>query len=209
MNDIALILRKESFRNIFRQVVLDSFKLGNTGSILLCSGFFQERGTFSASKEILQSINGNLCRAKITIVGYYGYLWTNDFNNFCLNLSTNTCPPIVVEKRRSRHLAWHSKVFIVNNNDDIPVLAIIGSSNMTSRAFGINHKFNYESDVILWNLSNSSINEIIINRMSGSDYESEIIFSKYDETSRFNQGMQLSAKIKSLENEIIQNSEIV
>lgn len=207
MNNLALILRKRSDRNVFRDLLLAAFNNNNVHTILLCSGFFQERGTFSASSDIISSIKCRAnCPKELIIVGHYGYMWKNDFANFCKYMKGQPC--YRVNQRMAKKRNWHSKVLIAKNPSDDPVFAIIGSSNLTSNAFGINTKgkFNYESDVVMWDDSDS-LASLVIEYLSTSDDESEIYVSKYDPENPLNRQMPLEEKINALFDEIITESE--
>jgi HKD family nuclease len=50
---------------------------------------------------------------------------------------------------RIPRMGWHAKVFLAKSAGN-PVLAVIGSSNITRRAFGEFPQFNYECDVVMW-----------------------------------------------------------
>ena len=207
MNNLALILRKRSDRNVFRTLLLAAFNDKNAHTILLCSGFFQERGTFSASSDIVSSIKcvAN-CPKKLIIVGHYGYMWKNDFSNFCKSMKGQPC--YRVHQRLARKRNWHSKVLIAKDHSSNPIFAIIGSSNLTSNAFGINSKgkFNYESDVVMWNDSDS-LARLVTEYLSTTDDESEIYVSKYDSENALNRQIPLDKKINALFDEIITESE--
>ena len=95
---------------------------------------------------------------------YNNGIWKGDFDSFVLGLRTFDCPccgkPLNVQKRRIKRYHWHAKIFLASNSQG-PQLGIIGSSNITSRAFGLTEAWNFEADVILWNNINPTAKQVM------------------------------------------------
>jgi HKD family nuclease len=167
--------------------------------MILCSGFFQQNKKFSAGDDF-NNINLNN-KKTIKLVGVYNYLWKSSYDNFHNSIISNNPSFLNVEKYRIPSMGWHAKVMIGKQNES-PVIATIGSSNITGRAFGISNKFNYESDVVIWDESVKNINKIIDESFDDNVQNSgEVIISNYADDWR-NGNLSLNEKVLELEKEI-------
>ncbi|WP_276967054.1 hypothetical protein [Metallibacterium scheffleri] len=213
MEKVAIFLRQAAAINHFRTVILRSFDRKEFDQLLLCSGFFQERGTFSASRDLAGSSPKWLCRKKVTAVGVYNGIWKPDFDRFIAGLQTIQCCcgiPLSVEKRRTRRYHWHAKIFIASEGDD-PALGIVGSSNMTRNAFGTSGSWNYEADVVLWNSDSAAANHVMDNVLEGISniYQQSVIVTSYNAEEPPNRNLSLQDRLRFLRDEINEQSGIV
>jgi hypothetical protein len=184
MNRIAIILRKNRNSNLFRQLILFSFSCSKINEVLLCSGFFQERVNFSASGQILSQLQQNFPQHKnIIVVGPYNRFWKPQHDVFINQIMQ--IPQFIIQERTIIGSQWHAKVFIGMQSTN-PRIAIIGSSNYTSRAFGINLPFNNECDVVMWDEKDTEFNNYIGDIFGPVDDHFEFLVAKYDDTDRWN-----------------------
>ena len=127
--------------------------------LILASGFFQDEKLPKYSilnDSLLSEIQNNKNITKIRIIGVKGP--SKPFNKFCRKLKRNWRGDLL--KRRARGSNWHAKIAMkVKSDEEKPVCAIIGSSNLTRPAFGMHPPpldvtsswhFNYECDVLFF-----------------------------------------------------------
>jgi phosphatidylserine/phosphatidylglycerophosphate/cardiolipin synthase-like enzyme len=90
-----------------------------------------------------------------------------------------------------------------------PKVAVIGSSNMTVRAFGLRSDWNYEADVVIWDdkykAANTLVSEVLQN--DGDVGRASIIVSDYATSDKLNGGMGLTEKVESLVKEVLETSD--
>lgn len=98
-------------------------------------------------------------------------------------------------------MGWHAKVFLAKIGVE-PVVAIIGSSNITRRAFGEEKDFNHECDVVFWDEKNATVNSTVENAIGDPGDISDVIVANYDDNHRANR-IPLIERLKSLESEIL------
>lgn len=214
MERVAIILRKAEVPNRFRKIVLGCFESNDFNENLICSGFFQERGKYFASTCFAAAAPCFPCSKKVTLVGVYNKAWSGDFDTFALGLSGIRCgcgTPVTVVKRKMRRYHWHAKVFVASKNGE-PAVAVIGSSNITARAFGIRKDWNYEADVVLWDDSNNAAQAIVRGALESADTDSEgfgIIVSDYSSNDPINRGLTMQQKLRRLFTEIQESSDVV
>ena len=213
MEKVAIFLRQSEAINRFREVILRSFERHEFDQLHLCSGFFQERGTFSASSDLAASSPTWPCRKKVTAVGVYNGTWKPDFDQFIAGLEMIQCRcgmPLSVEKRRTRRYHWHAKIFIAGE-DGSPALGIVGSSNLTRNAFGNSGSWNYEADVVLWNSSSVAANQVMANVLEGisNDAPQSVIVTSYNAEEPPNGNLSLQDRLRFLRDEINAHSVIV
>lgn len=135
------------FQELIQLCLHDNF--GDT--FYISSGFFQEKNNFyvSTHQDTFQRSFTNNVNAKnqtINTQGVYNNMWMSQYNHFVNNLKLYG---YTVNKFHSNRN--HSKVFLCYKNKK-PILEIIGSSNFTSTAYGINHPkkyFNHEADLVI------------------------------------------------------------
>jgi len=167
-----ITLRMDKERCFFRQNLLQmiSNKSELDGDCLvLASGYFWEEISpidsekYSISIDrLLEAIQGNERINEVQVIGGMGS--PTRFHTFCDNLESGWGSPVIRRKIKSKN--WHAKIAMklqsVNtNNEKIPVCAIIGSSNLTRPAYGIEddipdnvtapfRRFNHECDVLIF-----------------------------------------------------------
>lgn len=156
---VAIILRSEANLSLYKEIMMSAIKSEIGNNALLCSGFFQEnqnghlyRVTDEFDFEGTEFINCFPKSFELKIVGVYNNIWREAYNNFARSLASNTM--ISMEAYLKTSFNWHAKVFILRK-DEKPIMGIIGSSNMTRRAFGScdstrSGDYNVESDAIIW-----------------------------------------------------------
>jgi hypothetical protein len=202
---VAIFLRSRLAPNHFRHLMLNSLNTGIGDNALLCSGFFQENfvswgrmGNYQVSSDgDLPSIlsNNNI---RLTTVGIYNDTWLASYRNFCNNLRDGG---VNVTAKVSARFHWHAKIFILKQGNT-PVLGIIGSSNMTRRAFGEVGDFNNEADVFIWednkynnldSLLNSTIQQL-------NEFNNEIIVTDYNPAKNF--GLSIEQRLQQLYDDV-------
>ena len=147
---------------------LDAFP--NIDEILLCSGYFQElkpyidddgkekTDSFRATLEIDPNRNNMVKRfpalKRITTVGIKDDLdshWGVSYQNFVESLRT-CMGKDKVKAYYDTSKNWHAKEMILLCNGRA-VAGIVGSSNITKRAYGSYPKFNIEADTFIYDPS--------------------------------------------------------
>lgn len=173
---VLIIFRKHLRPNRFNELLINSIDTGEGDNAIICSGFFQEN-VFSAS------FSTGLCcvlkrnKINLTTIGVYNNIWIPQYKLFRNNIAS--CGNIISAKQ-SRNNKWHAKIFILKRGND-PIFGIIGSSNMTSRAFGIWRDFNFEADVVLWDNNLARINSLMQQQAdSNNENLDDIIYADYN-----------------------------
>lgn len=213
LEKVAIILRKSKAENRFREIILQSFQSNAFSALTICSGFFQERGTYFASSCFAARPPKWPCRKQVTTVGVYNGIWKRDFDSFAVGLGSIACScgkSLPVTKRRVRGYHWHAKVFIASDANG-PQLGVIGSSNITSRAFGIAKAWNFEADAVLWNEAHPGASKVIDAALA-VDQDSDpgaIIVSVYDRNDPRNRGLSLQERLGQLLADIDGVSDVV
>ena len=213
MDKVAIFLRKSESENRFREVILGSFKKEEFNDIKICRGFFQERGKYFASDCFMSVAPLISCDRKVSAVGVYNGIWKGDFDSFVAGLRKIKCLcgiSLQVIKRRIKRYHWHAKIFIASDEQG-PQLGIIGSSNITSRAFGLTKQWNFEADVILWNDANPTAKQVMqhIFESINDNNASSVIVSNYAPDDIVNQGLSLQDRLRNLSIEIDELSEVI
>ena len=170
---------------------------------LLCSGFFQDDGKYSAGAEIDLVSHRGCSPLKLTTLGLYSYSWKQQYTTFFAQLqSANRCPKcFTAVQKRIPSMGWHAKVFLAKTRG-APMVGIVGSSNITRRAFGELKDFNYECDVVMWDESVPGINTAMETAIGDVDDVSDVIVTTYDTQHRANR-QPLEARLLRLEAEIL------
>jgi len=159
-----ITLRRDKQTSFFRQHLLNMVSpLIEGDSLILASGFFQEDPTKDyavLNDRLLDAICSNEKIRNIQIIG--AMRSPAPFRQFCDKLEENW-PHGRPERHRMSN--WHAKIAMklktpLNGTEKIPVCAIIGSSNLTRPAYGVENdvpsavtskiKFNYECDVLIF-----------------------------------------------------------
>lgn len=204
MKRVAIFLRKDIY-NKFRRTILETLSSAAVDEALLCSGFFQDTTNYRAGFDF--DVFRHRCSTPLTltIMGLYSYSWKQQFMTFSQAVKrVNNYPNFRVYQKRMRGMKWHAKIFIAKENGR-PVVAIIGSSNITSKAFGEFKSFNYESDVVFWDEKNPTIDRILESIIGDGPESRGVIVTNYDESHRANK-TPLAERILKLEQEIFDMS---
>lgn len=109
----------------------------------------------------------------IYTIGIHNYGWLATYRRFRDNYYHHSPHLIALVARRMR---WHAKTFVLLSNGE-PCFAIIGSSNMTSSAFGsprLVPNYNYESDVIIWDSKRLDVDRYFIEKFDEYSNEASI-----------------------------------
>ncbi len=202
MNSVAFLLRNKLSENRFSDAVLDVLNVSKVDSALLCSGFFQEDKSYSVSCNQFSRIYRCCNKLNLATVGYYAGTKTA-YTKFLNNIRRGLCPICVkVSSYRIPGDKWHAKVFIAKAKG-VPVMAAIGSSNMTRRAFDSFKNFNYECDVIFWDETDPEINRIMTGALGEQpdDFLSTVV-ARVDENSPLNK-VPVKNRLAALEKEIM------
>lgn len=147
MNSIAFFFRNKLTENKFSSAVIAALNTPTVDSALLCSGFFQEDKSYSVSAQRMSKISRCSYPLDLTTVGYYGS-GKASYTAFINGVAKHCCLACVKHTPlRLPANKWHAKVFIGKSQGE-PVVAAIGSSNLTRRAFDTLKNFNYECDVL-------------------------------------------------------------
>jgi len=224
---VWITLRQNNEKSYFRDNLLGMISRtqdldGNR--LILASGYFSEyeKQEYSICGDNLKKAletNPKIC--EIDIIGAKGSI--KSFNRFCekiRNLGRERFIPIRLPKNN-----WHAKIAMIlkpvkegSRNDrkrgTIPVCAIVGSSNLTRPAFGIDPrpqnvhsdvKFNYECDVLIFSndyFSNSLNNEYLTKIFPdiGERREGSIYFPEIDNTFSLSESTQLMALFNLIKN---------
>ena len=195
---IAIFLRKNHSTNRFRDILINSLNSGIGDKALICSGFFQENfrnSNYQSSQEpnfINALVSNNI---ELITIGIHNNYWLNSYKNFRDNLQSSG---VNITAKYKKGLKWHAKIYILFSKN-IPILGIIGSSNITRNAFSVSKPFNYESDVILWSKS-KLVNNFMEEQLSPINDSYEFIRASYD--SQINGNLSVADRLKKLENEI-------
>ena len=204
---IAITLRRSAAQSHFADALIGAIGASNNIELMLCSGFISEgvRSEYrvTAQPGFLDNISNNC--SSVTTVGVYGRDWRDDYVEFFWTLCEKN---ITVYPRASLSRGWHAKVAIIRR-DDVPVFGIIGSSNLTGPAFGSTgapgfNYFNYESDVILWDDTDTQINSFM-----GS-----YLINRVDDTIRapyfpaLNANLTINQRLSGIWNDVIANTRL-
>jgi len=202
MHRVAIFLRKTGSINKFRRVILNVLRVNLVDDALVCSGFFQDDSKYSAGAAFDLVSHRAGSPLNITTLGLYSYSWNVQYAQFFSELKAkNVAPCFTAVQKRIPSMGWHAKVFLAKQAGK-PLVGIIGSSNITRRAFGELKEFNYECDVVMWDESIPEIDAAIDAAIGDLDRDSDVIVTNYDGNHRAN-GRPLQDRLMSLEAEIL------
>lgn len=202
MKRIAIFLRKTGSTNKFRRTVLGALRADIVDEALLCSGFFQDDAKYSTGADFDLIAHRSCTPLKLTTLGLYSYSWKAQYSTFFSQIqSANSCACFTAVQKRIPSMGWHAKVFLAKAAGR-PVVGIIGSSNITRRAFGELKDFNYECDVVMWEESISTIDAVVNAAIGDPGDVSDVIVTNYDDNHRSNR-MPLQNRLLDLEAEIM------
>lgn len=152
---IKVTLRKNRHKSPFRELLIRLLTSPYGDSSILCSGYIWQDNTpgkYNVLDDGLRSaiITGCATGKLITVAGKfsqrkYRYLYGNFVNDLVSN-------GVNVQALYAPQKNWHAKIAI-RLSKKRPVAALIGSSNLTGPAYGINRgkwNWNYEADVLIW-----------------------------------------------------------
>lgn len=205
MNNVAFFLRNKLHENRFSSAVLAALNMPAVDSALLCSGFFQEDSSYSVSAERMGTISRCGHRLDLTTVGYYKG-GKASYSAFTAGIAASCCSICINHTPlRLRGDKWHAKVFVGKSQGE-PVIAAIGSSNMTRRAFDTAKNFNYECDVLFWNEADQAVSSQISAILGETADESmSVVVANVDRSHPTNR-VPITEKLKALEQEILRKS---
>lgn len=188
---IAIFLRTEQSVNNFRKCILSVIEDKEIDYVLLTYPYIQENKPYdwkdsngiTTRHQSKYSILDNGLRRSIlsrnnfeidTISSRSNRDWREAYENFVRKLKRN----IYNSKNNIEFRAFfgdkdtsklHAKIMIgykIINENYIPVILMLGSSNLTKPAFEKGLDFNYESDIILWDDEEYNLN---LNILEGKD----------------------------------------
>ena len=169
---------------------------------LLCSGFFQDDAKYSTGADFDLISHRSCTPLKLTTLGLYSYSWKAQYSTFFSTLQArNACPCFSAVQKRIPSMGWHAKVFLAKAAGK-PVVGIVGSSNVTRRAFGEQSDFNYECDVVMWEETIPEIDNVLHAAIGDSGDVSDVIVTTYDSDHRANR-RPLEDRLLTLEAEIL------
>jgi hypothetical protein len=149
---IKITLRKDRHQSPFRQLLNMLLTSPYGDSAIICSGYIWQpsSGSYKVLDDGLRNIIKRGCRKKgvTTVAGMFRpNYFQNYYRNFITDLRANGVQVSAYTVPRKN---WHAKIAIRMCGDK-PVAALIGSSNLTGPAYGINRtNWNYEADVLIW-----------------------------------------------------------
>ncbi len=180
--------------------MIGSIRLGIGTKALICSGFFQElfkNGPYRASVEQNLSTLLKTQSIELTTVGIHNNNWMPSYKNFRNSLKK---AGVNVRAMYAPSFHWHAKIFILRKIDN-PILAIIGSSNITRNAFSDSTPYNYEADVIIWRSAVKPLTKLIKGIVAEiNDDPHEVIVADYDP--KKNNDLSIGDKLKRLDTEM-------
>ena len=201
---LAIFLRKRLTPNHFRDLLIGSINTGLGDNALLCSGFFQEnqeswgrRGHYQVSTEgnFSQILINN--KINLTTVGIYNDYWLDSYRNFRNNLQA---AGVTVTAKVATQFHWHAKIFVLKKGAT-PIFGIVGSSNMTRRAFGQERDFNNEADVIMWDDKHKEFSDLMNStRELLNQFQNEIIIADYAPDKNF--GLTIEQRLQQLSDDV-------
>lgn len=202
MRRVAIFLRKNAATNKFRRTILNTLRTPTIDEALICSGFFQDDGKYSAGGELDVIGHRPSSPLHVTTLGLYSYSWKAQYATFFSQLqSVNSAPHFTAVQKRIPSIGWHAKVFLAKHAGK-PMVGIVGSSNITRRAFGELKDFNYECDVVFWDETHPAIDSAIERAIGDVGNIPDVIVTTYDERHRANR-ISLRDRLLQLEAEIL------
>lgn len=202
MKRVAIFLRNNGPLNRFRRVILGSLRLSIVDEALICSGFFQDDGKYSAGADFDVMSHRVGAPLQLTTLGLYCYSWKAQYATFFsrLQAANSYCGFSALQKRIPR-MGWHAKVFLAKQKGR-PLVGVIGSSNVTRRAFAELSDFNYECDVVIWDESVPAVDKAMSAAIAGIPEVSDVIVTDYDDNHPAN-ARPLHERLLALEKEIL------
>lgn len=153
---VIIIFRNSPDKNLFREYLHALISLRGE-KLIISSGFIAEGPSFSLvdQRNILPYLINATSRglSKIIVIAGkfntpFGRIYRQKFDNFADNLRFHFGRRVIkIPQKR-----WHAKVSIRISNGK-PIAAIVGSSNLTTTAYGLTtgQNWNKECDIVMWN----------------------------------------------------------
>ena len=150
---IQITLRRNAAFSPFRKQLLEICEIPYHGNLILCSGYIWENHSYSVlDDDLLAAIKAGLSGNQIVCIA--GKLakkpvnWFQHYSDFVAKLKSHG---ISVTAKVAPKRNWHAKFAIRLDKSDSPVVAMVGSSNLTGPAYVENrNSWNYECDVTMW-----------------------------------------------------------
>ncbi|WP_253482959.1 hypothetical protein [Natronocella acetinitrilica] len=135
---------------------------------------------------------------KLTTVGVHNYGWRERYRAFRDSLAA---AGVSVDAYYKKGMNWHAKIFLLERNGKC-ILGIVGSSNVTRRAFGTSVPFNNECDVALWTRGAHGFGQWLDGAVyeNGDDFP-PVIRSSY--SARANRGVSIPDRLRVLRDEVL------
>jgi hypothetical protein len=148
---VRLTLRSNKDFSPFREMLKWLIEAPVGDSMLLCSGYIWEPrwGYRVLDDELLVSIKKGCTSGKIvTVAGKLeNEMWRDFYGNFVHRLRSSG---VSLESYVAPEHNWHAKI-AMRLKEDVPVAAIVGSSNLTGPAYRLDpENWNFEGDVLIW-----------------------------------------------------------
>lgn len=205
MRRVAIILRNTGSVNRFRRTILGALRLTVVDEALVCSGFFQDDRKYSAGSDFDVMSHRSGAPLCLTTLGLYSYSWKAQYATFFSQLqAANPHPSFTALQKRVPSMGWHAKVFIAKQAGR-PLVGVIGSSNITRKAFAELSDFNYECDVLFWEESISVVDIAMSAALGDSGDISGVIVTNYDDNHPANR-VPLADRLLALEAQILANA---
>lgn len=202
MRRVAIFLRNTGSVNKFRRAILGALRLSIVDEALICSGFFQDDGKYSAGADFDVMSHRLSTPLKLTTLGLYSYSWKAQYSTFFSQLqAANSYPSFSALQKRIPSMGWHAKVFLAKQAGQ-PLVGVIGSSNITRRAFAELSDFNYECDVVIWEEGVAAVDAAMNTAIGDIRDISDVIVTNYDDNHPANL-RPLSHRLLALEAEIL------
>lgn len=152
---LLITLRHDLHSSPFRRQLERLCTVPGGADLVLCSGYIWEpdQGYGVLSDDLLKLLAEGLGHNRLTMIA--GKLdsrgpinWLQFYRNFYTRLkAAGVQVSAVVAPRRN----WHAKIAIRMDASDVPLGAVVGSSNLTGPAYGEGrYSWNYECDVTIW-----------------------------------------------------------
>lgn len=172
---VRITLRSTSTCSPYREMLRHLVESPMADSIIICSGYIQEkRWNYSILDDgLLESVKQGCMQGRvITIAGTEDEEWFKSYRRFIerLRAAQVNVTPCVAPKDN-----WHAKIALRMKGDS-PIAALIGSSNLTRRAWEIGSetiKWNFEADVLIW------IDEPGLNAYFGDRLDMDVPFGDF------------------------------
>jgi hypothetical protein len=195
---IAIVLRTDGSRNVFRDAIVSAVGSGYLDKAVLCSGIFQEGFKGSSYKVSDEKSLASACaasRISLVTVGIHNATWKPSYLNFRDNMRG---AGVNIQCLYKSGMRWHAKVFI-GSKGGVPKIGIVGSSNMTRNAFSTGPRFNNECDVFIWDRRDPIAG--LADGIADSLGDQTLIRAPY--VARMNRGLSVSAMLTRVQDEVL------